>query len=117
VREGALAALERASSTLCVAVARQLSCEVLTHYQRVVVALKETIRLMAEIDSAIDSRGGWPIEWVNALNGNGTMAAHGNAKKKDVCRDGSKDEDVFYIQQGVAICLMLKLPQRGDKVP
>jgi hypothetical protein len=27
----------------------------------VVVALKETIRLMAEVDEAIESHGGWPI--------------------------------------------------------
>ncbi len=42
-------------------VGRQLSYEDLTHYQRVVVALKQTIRLMAAIDSAIDSHGGWPF--------------------------------------------------------
>jgi len=41
---------------------RQLSYEDLTHYQRVVVALHETIRLMSEIDAAIDAHGGWPIE-------------------------------------------------------
>jgi hypothetical protein len=29
------------------------------HYQKVVVALKETIRLMEEIDRAIP---GWPVE-------------------------------------------------------
>jgi hypothetical protein len=34
---------------------------------------------------------------------------HGNAKKKETCPDGSKDENVFDIQQGVAICLMVKL--------
>ncbi len=38
---------------------RQLSFDDLMHYQKVVVALKETIRLMAEIDRAIP---GWPIE-------------------------------------------------------
>lgn len=38
---------------------RQLSFDDLMHYQKVVVALKETIRLMAEIDKAIP---GWPIE-------------------------------------------------------
>jgi hypothetical protein len=38
---------------------RTLSFEDLTHYQKVVVALHETIRLMAEIDRAIPS---WPIE-------------------------------------------------------
>ena len=41
---------------------RQLSYEDLTHYQRVVVALHETIRLMAEVDAAIAARGGWPIQ-------------------------------------------------------
>ncbi|MDP2046366.1 MAG: type ISP restriction/modification enzyme, partial [Deltaproteobacteria bacterium] len=35
---------------------------------------------------------------------------HGNAKKKEVCPDGSKDENVFDIQQGVAIGLFVKTP-------
>lgn len=35
---------------------------------------------------------------------------HGNAKKKEVCPDGSKDENVFDIQQGVAIGLFVKVP-------
>lgn len=35
---------------------------------------------------------------------------HGNAKKKEVCPDGSKDENVFDIQQGVAIGLFVKAP-------
>ena len=33
---------------------------------------------------------------------------HGNSKKKETAPDGSKDENVFDIQQGVAICLMVK---------
>ena len=37
---------------------RVLSGDDITHYQRVVVALKETIRLMEEIDETIP---GWPI--------------------------------------------------------
>jgi hypothetical protein len=41
---------------------RQLSAEDIRHYQRVVVALKETIRLMGEVDAAIESAGGWPIK-------------------------------------------------------
>ena len=36
---------------------------------------------------------------------------HGNAKKKETCPDGSKDENVFDIQQGVAITLLVKLPK------
>jgi predicted helicase len=38
---------------------RTLTYDELTHYQKVVVALKETIRLMGEIDSLIP---GWPVE-------------------------------------------------------
>ncbi len=33
---------------------------------------------------------------------------HGNTKKKEVCEDGSKDENVFDIQQGVVICIFVK---------
>ena len=41
---------------------RKLTYDDLTHYQHVVSALNETIRLMSEIDSAIDEHGGWPIK-------------------------------------------------------
>ncbi|MCI0491033.1 MAG: N-6 DNA methylase [Blastocatellia bacterium] len=41
---------------------RKLTYDDLTHYQRIVSALSETIRLMAEIDSSVDEHGGWPIE-------------------------------------------------------
>jgi type I restriction-modification system DNA methylase subunit len=37
---------------------------------------------------------------------------HGNSKKKEVSPDGSKDENVFDIQQGVAIGMMVKLPSQ-----
>ncbi len=40
---------------------RNLSCDDLDHYQHIVSALSETIRLMAEIDEAIENQGGWPI--------------------------------------------------------
>ena len=40
-------------------IGRMLSGEDISHYQRVVVSLKETIRLMAEIDEVIPK---WPIE-------------------------------------------------------
>lgn len=33
---------------------------------------------------------------------------HGNLRKKEVCPDGSKDENVFDIQQGVAIGIFIK---------
>ena len=38
---------------------------------------------------------------------------HGNAKKKERKPDGSKDENVFCIQQGVAIGLFVKATQTG----
>ena len=38
--------------------ARTLNADDIAHYQRIVVALKETIRLMKEIDAAIP---GWPM--------------------------------------------------------
>jgi hypothetical protein len=40
---------------------RTLSAEEIEHYQRVVVAFNETIRIMGEIDAAIEAHGGWPI--------------------------------------------------------
>jgi hypothetical protein len=41
---------------------RTLSAEDIEHYQRVVVALNETIRIMGEIDAVIADHGGWPIQ-------------------------------------------------------
>jgi len=42
---------------------------------------------------------------------------HGNSLKKETAPDGSKDENVFDIRQGVAICLMIKQAgQTGCKV-
>ena len=41
---------------------RKLSYDDLQHYQRIVVALQETIRLMAEIDSVVERHCGWPIK-------------------------------------------------------
>ena len=39
---------------------RNLTFDYIAHYQKIVVALKETIRLMKEIDEVIDKYGGWP---------------------------------------------------------
>jgi len=40
---------------------RTLTPDDIAHYQRIVVALKETIRLMEETDEVIEAYGGWPI--------------------------------------------------------
>ena len=39
---------------------RTLSDEDIAHYQKIVVALNETVRIMAEIDEVIEAHGGWP---------------------------------------------------------
>jgi predicted helicase len=39
---------------------RKLSAEDISHYQKIVVALSETIRIMAKIDEVIEAHGGWP---------------------------------------------------------
>jgi len=39
---------------------RTLTKDDIAHYHKIVVALAETIRLMAEIDRTIDQHGGWP---------------------------------------------------------
>jgi len=38
---------------------------------------------------------------------------HGNSKKKEVCHDGSKDENVFDIQQGVSINIFVKTGRKA----
>ena len=40
---------------------RKLTYDDTQHYQRIVVALNETIRLMGEIDEVIGQHGGWPM--------------------------------------------------------
>jgi len=39
---------------------RKLTKDDVDHYKKIVVAVSETIRLMAEIDKVIDEHGGWP---------------------------------------------------------
>jgi hypothetical protein len=40
---------------------RQLP-EDIARYQKMVVSLRETIRLMGEVDGVIESAGGWPMK-------------------------------------------------------
>ena len=39
---------------------RTLAAEDIAHYQKIIVALSETIRIMGEIDAVIEKHGGWP---------------------------------------------------------
>ena len=42
-----------------------------------------------------------------------TIDLHGNSKKKETCPDGSKDENVFDIMQGVSINLFVKTEKKS----
>jgi hypothetical protein len=44
---------------------RTLTVEDIAHYHKIVIALSETIRLMAEIDQVIETHGGWPGAFTN----------------------------------------------------
>ena len=41
---------------------RKVTEEEIEHYQQVVVALNETIRIMNEIDAVIEGHGGWSVQ-------------------------------------------------------
>ncbi len=53
---------------------RALTKDDIAHYQKIVVALSETICLMAEIDKVIETHGGWPDAFTSAA-GQDTDAA------------------------------------------
>ena len=57
---------------------RMLSDEDVAHYQKIVVALNETIRIMAEIDEVIEAHGGWPDAFQAGSEAN--AASEGTAK-------------------------------------
>jgi predicted helicase len=49
---------------------------------------------------------------MNSFNETYLLDLHGNSLKKEKCPDGSKDENVFDIQQGVVIALFIKKKDR-----
>jgi SOS-response transcriptional repressor LexA len=54
---------------------RTLSKDDIAHYQKIVVALAETIRLMKEIDEVIEQHGGWPGAFQTATEKSTAAAA------------------------------------------
>jgi hypothetical protein len=45
---------------------RYLNAEEVAHYQKIVTALAETVRLMTEIDAVIEKHSGWPEAFIGA---------------------------------------------------
>lgn len=56
---------------------RTLTKDDIAHYHKIVVALTETIRLMAEIDQVIEKHGGWPGAFATAESASPTAATEG----------------------------------------
>jgi predicted helicase len=58
---------------------RTLSKDDIAHYQKIVVALAETIRLMKEIDEIIEAHGGWPGAFEAAASADTAKGPHAAA--------------------------------------
>ena len=56
---------------------RTLSDEDIAHYQKIVVSLNETIRIMAEIDEVIEAYGGWPGAFQTGSEADGARSGAG----------------------------------------
>jgi hypothetical protein len=59
---------------------RKLSKADIAHYQKIVVALAETIRLMKEIDEVIEVHGGWPGAFVSAKDATAKTGSDSHAE-------------------------------------
>ncbi len=53
---------------------------------------------------------------MNSFNEIYILDLHGSSTKKEICHDGSKDENVFDIQQGVAIGVFIKNRNMNSKI-
>jgi Type ISP C-terminal specificity domain len=49
---------------------RTLSKGDIAHYQKIIIVLSETIRVMAEIDNIIEAHGGWPVAFASSGKSN-----------------------------------------------
>ena len=70
---------------------RTLSDEDIAHYQKIVVALSETIRIMTEIDEVIEAHGGWPAAF---------HTASGLAEKRPVLLRVAESSPPFHAGNG-----------------
>jgi hypothetical protein len=57
---------------------RTLSDDDITHYQKIIVAIRETIRTMGEIDAVIEEHGGWPGAFVTRVASEADHASVGS---------------------------------------
>jgi hypothetical protein len=82
---------------------RNLSAEDIAHYQKIIVALAETIRLMEEIDQVIEVHGGWPGAFVTSrVELSEVPARPGAAEQKDQVPYFSEEPDSLPLTEKVA---------------
>jgi len=72
---------------------RTLAKDDITHYQKIVVAVAETIRLMKEIDDVIETHGGWPGAFASASTGAAESIGGEDPLPDNVVRLGSPAKD------------------------
>lgn len=77
---------------------RTLSDDDLVHYQKIVVALNETIRLMREIDEVIERHGGWPGAFQSASTEDGESAQTLTASEKSTEDEAKNQVSTFRPQ-------------------
>jgi len=71
---------------------RRLSGHDIAHYQRVVVALAETIRIMKEIDKVIEQHGGWPAAFQTGVEARQEPPLRKVAEPRHEYGSGQRDE-------------------------
>ena len=102
---------------------RTLSKDDIAHYQKIVVALSETIRTTAEIDQVIGTHGGWP----GAFATGGRSGGQRGTRRKPFCLAASpaakgeagdavdgQDQPDAGIQAAAAIELIAREDNEGD---
>ncbi len=85
---------------------RTLTKDDIAHYQKIVVALSETIRLMAEIDQVIEKHGGWPGAFTTRNQETTeeveqTMPEAGYDANRDPWDGSDSDEPEFEHEDGI----------------
>jgi hypothetical protein len=69
---------------------RTLTDEDIDHYQKIIVTLNETIRMMGEIDEVIAAHGGWSNAFIREANDPASDSIPGHYDLQKVAEDSFK---------------------------
>ena len=88
---------------------RVLSDEDINHYQKIVGALNETIRLMDEIDKIIEEHGGWPSAFITGGKKGKESGEESPVQQSEVINPGPKpNTKLISIGNNLFYCLSCK---------